>query len=151
MTGTEWTGGSLRLLYSFSAGLLLFRLFKPFNIKGSFWLCGISLAILLAMPRLGGEDAFWMNSLYETVCFAVFFPLILLFGASGKITDPYTDKICRFLGRISYPPVHGALPLHLPVLCVGEKRRPFLLGITPRSIGRHHRKHPAGMAVPEVL
>lgn len=103
MTGTEWTGGSLRLLYSFSAGLLLFRLFKPFNIKGSFWLCGISLAILLAMPRLGGEDAFWMNSLYETVCFAVFFPLILLFGASGKITDPYTDKICRFLGRISYP------------------------------------------------
>ncbi|MCL0234438.1 acyltransferase family protein, partial [Klebsiella pneumoniae] len=78
-------------------------LFKPVNIKGSFWLCGISLAILLAMPRLGGEDAFWMNSLYETVCFAVFFPLILLFGASGKITDPYTDKICRFLGRISYP------------------------------------------------
>lgn len=103
MTGTEWTGGSLRLLYSFSAGLLLFRLFKPVNIKGSFWLCGISLAILLAVPRLGGEDAFWMNSLYETVCFAVFFPLILLFGASGKITDPYTDKICRFLGRISYP------------------------------------------------
>ena len=35
MTGTEWTGGSLRLLYSFSAGLLLFRLFKPFNVKNS--------------------------------------------------------------------------------------------------------------------
>lgn len=103
MTDTEWTGGSLRLLYSFSAGLLLFRLFKPVNIKGSFWMCGISLAILLAVPRLGGEDAFWMNSLYETACFAVFFPLILLFGASGKITDPYTDKICRFLGNISYP------------------------------------------------
>ena len=44
-----------------------------------------------------------MNSLYETACFAVFFPLILLFGASGKITNPYTDKICRFLGNISYP------------------------------------------------
>lgn len=92
MTGTEWTGGSLRLLYSFSAGLLLFRLFKPVNIKGSFWLCGISLAILLAMPRLGGEDAFWMNSLYETVCFAVFFPLILLFGASGKSLIPIRIK-----------------------------------------------------------
>ncbi len=37
------------------------------------------------------------------MCFAVFFPLILLFGASGKITNPYTDKICRFLGNISYP------------------------------------------------
>ena len=103
MTGTEWTGGSLRLLYSFSAGLLLFRLFKPFNVKNSFWLCSLSLAILLAVPRLGGQNAFWMNSLYETACFAVFFPLILLFGASGKITNPYTDKICRFLGNISYP------------------------------------------------
>ena len=92
MTGTEWTGGSLRLLYSFSAGLLLFRLFKPFNVKNSFWLCSLSLAILLAVPRLGGQNAFWMNSLYETACFAVFFPLILLFGASGKITNPYTEK-----------------------------------------------------------
>nr|DAF84875.1 MAG TPA: hypothetical protein [Siphoviridae sp. ctTkm23] len=38
-----------------------------------------------------------MHSLYETVCFAVFFPLILLFGASGKITDPYTDRI-KYVG-----------------------------------------------------
>lgn len=103
MTGQELTGGSFRLLYSFSAGLLLFRIFKPIKIKGAFWLCGLILAALLAVPRLGGAESAWMNGLYEIACFAVFFPLLILLGASGKITDKYTEKICGFLGKISYP------------------------------------------------
>lgn len=103
MKESELMGGSLRLLYSFSAGLLLFRVFKPMHVKGSFWLCGLALAILMAVPRLGGEDAFWMNGAYETVCFALIFPLIIILGASGRIADPVTDKVCRFLGQISYP------------------------------------------------
>lgn len=103
MTGQELTGGSFRLLYSFSAGLLLFRLFKPIKIKGAFWLCGLILAALLAVPRLGGAESSWMNGLYEIACFAVFFPLLILLGASGKITDKFTNKICGFLGKISYP------------------------------------------------
>lgn len=103
MTGQELTGGSFRLLYSFSAGLLLFRIFKPIKIKGAFWLCGLILAALLAVPRLGGAESAWMNGIYEIACFAVFFPLLILLGASGKITDKYTEKICGFLGKISYP------------------------------------------------
>lgn len=103
MKESELTGGSLRLLYSFSAGLLLFRVFKPMHVKGSFWLCGLALAVLMAVPRLGGEDAFWMNGAYETVCFALIFPLIIILGASGRIADPVTDKVCRFFGQISYP------------------------------------------------
>ncbi len=132
-------------------GLLLFRLFKPFNVKNFFWLCSLSLAILLAVPRLGGQNAFWMNSLYETACFAVFFPLILLFGASGKITNPYTDKICRFLGNISYPLYMVHYPFIYLVLCVGEKRKAFLPGPTSRSPGRRHWKHSSGLALPETL
>lgn len=103
MTGQELTGGSFRLLYSFSAGLLLFRIFKPIKIKGAFWLCGLILAVLLAVPRLGGTESAWMNGIYEIACFAVFFPLLILLGASGKITDKFTNKICGFLGKISYP------------------------------------------------
>ena len=38
LTGTEFTAGSLRLLFSFSAGLLLFRIFKPVKVKGAFWI-----------------------------------------------------------------------------------------------------------------
>ena len=34
---------------------------------------------------------------------AVFFPLLVYLGASGKTTDRYTTRICKFLGDISYP------------------------------------------------
>ncbi len=103
LTGTEFTGGFLRLLFSFSAGLLLSRIFKPAHVKGAFWLCGLSVVVLLSVPRIGGVEHFWMNGLYETLCFAVFFPLIVYLGASGKTTDKYTIRICKFLGDISYP------------------------------------------------
>lgn len=103
LTGTEFTGGFLRLLFSFSAGLLLSRIFKPAHVKGAFWWCSLSIVALLSVPRLGGAEHLWMNGLYETLCFAVFFPLIVFIGASGKTTDKYTARICKFLGDISYP------------------------------------------------
>ena len=103
LTGTEFTAGSLRLLFSFSAGLLLFRIFKPVKIKGAFWICSLSIIALLSVPRLGGAEYLWMNGVYDTVCFAVFFPFLVYLGASGKTTDKYTTRICKFLGDISYP------------------------------------------------
>ncbi|WP_295938601.1 acyltransferase [uncultured Alistipes sp.] len=104
LTGMEFTGGSLRLLFSFSAGLLISRVFRPVaKIKGAFWICGLCVVALLSVPRIGGAEHLWMNGLYETVCFALFFPLILCLGASGETTDKYTTQICKFLGDISYP------------------------------------------------
>lgn len=103
LTGTEFTAGFLRLMFSFSAGLLLFRMFKPARVKGAFWICSLSIVVLLSVPRLGGAENLWMNGLYDTVCFALFFPLLVYLGASGKTTDKYTTRICNFLGDISYP------------------------------------------------
>lgn len=103
LTGDNILGGSLRLLFSFSAGLLLSRVFKPANIKGAFWICSLSVVALLAVPRIGGSENMWMNGLYDTVCFAFLFPLIVYLGASGKTTDKTTTQICKFLGDISYP------------------------------------------------
>ena len=103
LTGTEFTAGSLRLLFSFSAGFLLFRIFKPVKVKGAFWICSLSIIALLSVPRLGGAEYLWMNGVYDTVCFAVFFPFLVYLGASGKTTDKYTTRICKFLGDISYP------------------------------------------------
>ena len=103
LTGENILGGSLRLLFSCSAGLLLSRLFKPIFIKGVFWICSLSVVILLAIPRIGGSENLWMNGLYDTLCFAVLFPLIVYLGASGKTTDKLTTRICKFLGDISYP------------------------------------------------
>lgn len=103
LKGIEFTGGFFRLLFSFSAGLLLTRVFRPARVKGAFWICSFSIVALLSVPRIGGAEHLWMNGLYDTVCFAVFFPLLVWLGASGKSTDKYTTRICKFLGDISYP------------------------------------------------
>lgn len=103
LTETEFTGGSFRLLFSFSAGLLLSRIFKPANIKGAFWICSLFIVALLAVPRIGGAEYLWMNGIYDTVCCVVFFPLLVYLGASGNTTDKYTTHVCKFLGDISYP------------------------------------------------
>lgn len=103
LTGIEFTGGFFRLLFSFSAGLLLTRVFRPARVKGAFWICSLSIVALLSVPRLGGAEYLWVNGVYDTVCFAVFFPFLVYLGASGKSTDKYTTQICKFLGDISYP------------------------------------------------
>lgn len=103
LTKAEFTGGSLRLLFSFSAGLLLSRIFKPTNVKGVFWICSLIIVALLTVPRIGGAEYLWINGIYDTICCVVFFPLVVYLGASGKTTDKYTTYMCRFLGDISYP------------------------------------------------
>ena len=103
MTGENMIGGSLRLLFSFSAGLLLFRIFVPFKIKGAFWIGSLFIVALSAIPRIGGSEHLWMNGLYDSICVIVVFPLLVCLGASGKTTDKITARTCKFLGDISYP------------------------------------------------
>ncbi|UIR57434.1 acyltransferase [Sphingobacterium sp. SRCM116780] len=103
LTKVEFTAGFFRLLFSFSAGLFLSRIFKPTNIKGAFWICSLAIVVLLAIPRIGGAEQLWMNGLYDTACCVVIFPVLVYLGASGKSTDKYTAQLCKFLGDISYP------------------------------------------------
>ncbi len=104
LTSTQFSGGFLRLLFSFSAGILLFRVFKqPAKRVRFFWLCAIFLITLLAVPRLGGEQRLWLNGVYESVSIIILFPLIVYMGASGEIKSRYLNRICKFLGDISYP------------------------------------------------
>lgn len=103
LTGENIIGGTLRMLFSFPMGILLSRIFKPVYIKGAFWICSLAIVVLLAVPRIGGSESLWMNGIYDTVCFAVLFPLLVYIGASGKTTDITTTRLCKFLGDISYP------------------------------------------------
>jgi peptidoglycan/LPS O-acetylase OafA/YrhL len=95
--------GFTRLLYPFFAGILLSRLGKLINVKGAFWVCSLLIAIVLIMPRIGNENSLWMNGLYESFCIILVFPLIVSIGAGGEIKNPYSLKICKVLGDISYP------------------------------------------------
>lgn len=108
--GVGWTladnnlpGGMLRLLFSFSAGLLISRTFKPANIKGAFWICALAIILLLSMPYVGGENRMWMNGVYDAVCIIMVFPILVYVGASGKTKSKISLRITKFLGDISYP------------------------------------------------
>lgn len=96
-------GGLLRLGFSFSAGLLLSRRFRPVAIRGAFWVCSIAVALLLGIPHLGGSEAPWMNGLYDAACVLFIFPALVWIAASGRTTDRLSSRICKFLGDISYP------------------------------------------------
>lgn len=95
--------GITRLLYPFFAGLLLSRVNKLIKIKRGFYWCSLLVAIILVMPRLGGEENMWMNGLYEAVCIIVLFPIIVSMGAGSEITGTRSINMCKFLGEISYP------------------------------------------------
>ena len=60
-------GGFLRLLFSFSIGLLMTRVFKPLQVRGAFWICSLAIIVLLSMPYIGGSEFPWMNGIYDSV------------------------------------------------------------------------------------
>ncbi|MBO0948870.1 acyltransferase family protein [Fibrella forsythiae] len=95
--------GMTRTLFPFFAGLLLSRIARPARIRHAFLWCSLLVAAVLLMPRIGGKDHLWLNGLYEAFCIIVLFPLIVYIGASGVVRSETEDKICRFLGNLSYP------------------------------------------------
>lgn len=94
--------GITRLSYPFLAGLLVSRFFKPGVFKNAFLWCSLLVILILAFPRVGGDQN-WINGLYEAFVIIFLFPMIIYWGASGEITGKYTQKISKFLGDISYP------------------------------------------------
>ncbi|MGN1210373.1 MAG: acyltransferase family protein [Candidatus Cryptobacteroides sp.] len=108
--GVGWTladnnliGGFLRMSFSFSAGLLISRHFQPKKIKGAFWICSAMIVALLAVPYIGSEKLPWLNGVYDIFCTSAAFPLILWICASGQTEHKASERICKFLGDISFP------------------------------------------------
>ncbi|SHN12165.1 acyltransferase family protein [Mucilaginibacter sp. OK098] len=119
-----------RLLYPFFAGVLLCRMGKLIHIKGAFAVCSLLIAIVLAIPRIGGSEHLWMNGLYEAFSIIVVFPLIVAIGAGGNITGKLSMKVCKFFGAISYPLYITHYPLiYLYTGWVAKNKVPMSYGI----------------------
>ena len=109
--GVGWTladwglpGGFLRVLFSFSAGLLMFRLAKPGKIRGAFFISSILIVLLLLVPHLENANFPWLNGIYDSFCVLAAFPLIIFVGISGKKSkSKHVRTMVRLLGKISYP------------------------------------------------
>lgn len=120
MIGVGWTinevnfwGGLIRMLFPFTMGMLLARTFKPCKIQGSFWICSIMLITLFAVPYIPSKGNISLNCLYEEICIAVIFPLIVWMGACG-ICNAKSAKISKLLGEISYP----LYIVHYPIMYI---------------------------------
>ncbi len=120
MIGVGWTldtvnffGGALRMLFPFSMGMLLARHFKPMNVRGAFWICSVILLLLFCVPYIVTENSpISLNGLFEAICILFIFPILLWVGASGKTTDNFSSRVCKFLGDISYP----LYAVHYPIM-----------------------------------
>jgi peptidoglycan/LPS O-acetylase OafA/YrhL len=55
------------------------------------------------MPRIGGAEQIWMNGIYDSFCIIIIFPLIVYIGAGGIMQSQKENRICKFLGDVSYP------------------------------------------------
>ena len=94
--------GLTRLFYPFLCGLLISRAGRFIKVRGGFWWCSFILAILLAVPCVGGPDNV-LNGVYNAFCILVLFPIVVSMGAGSRITDPKSARICTWLGELSYP------------------------------------------------
>ena len=89
LTEENIVGGSLRLLFSFSAGLLMSRVFKPVRVRGAFWIGALGVVAVSAVPRIGGSEHLWMNGLYDAAC------AIVDLALKCATPDDATAVVCR--------------------------------------------------------
>ncbi|MFV0539791.1 MAG: acyltransferase family protein [Aestuariibaculum sp.] len=94
--GETFVDGGIRMAYSFLAGLLIFRSGWIIKNKLGFIILAILLAGVFVMPW------FSQNWLTESIVVLFCFPLLVTLGAGSNVSGSI-QKICTFLGNISYP------------------------------------------------
>lgn len=102
--------GLLRVGFSFSAGVAIFRLFDQRNLvlpQVPFWL----IAVLLFLTFVPGPAA--VPALYDAACVILLFPALVAFCRRAA-TGPRGKAIALWSGRLSYP----LYVLHPPFILV---------------------------------
>lgn len=118
--------GFARVMYPFFAGLLLRRVAKIKQVNNGFLISSVLVLIVLAMPRVGGQQEVWLNGIYEAVTIIIIFPLIVYLGAGGVIEGNNAKRLCKFLGDISYPVYITHYPLiYIYTAWAFDKKMPF--------------------------
>ena len=93
---TFWDGGA-RVLYSFLAGMLVYR--SNWIIKNRLGFLGVSVLLLLSFLVPFNDKYNWLT---EPLVVLIYFPVLVSLGAGATLKSGL-EKICRFSGDISYP------------------------------------------------
>jgi peptidoglycan/LPS O-acetylase OafA/YrhL len=103
LDATQLRVGFSRMMYPFFAGLLLFRVVQPGQVRHAFGWCSLLVVLALAMPRIGSSEQPWQNGLYDSLSIILLFPFIIWLGVSGELATRTSRRWCSFLGELSYP------------------------------------------------
>lgn len=116
-----FAAGFLRVGFSFSAGILLYRL-RPSTRQLS-RLANVVPFLLVPLFAFSTSHL----TFYGLFCIGIAFPLLILVGARFQ---PPTGRLCRFLGDVSYP----LYVIHVPILGLTQWAL-AMNGIAPNAAG----------------
>ncbi len=91
-----WDGGA-RVLYSFLAGMLIYR--ANLIIKNKLGFVGMCILLIITFFIPYSDDYNWIT---EPILVIFYFPLLVSLGAGTTLAQPF-KKIAKLSGEISYP------------------------------------------------
>lgn len=92
-----WAGG-IRLAFSFTAGILLFRSRRLAATSAPFWVLALSLAIVFFIPY----SETW-SVVIDPILVIAYFPLLIYWSAGQIQRTDEGKQVCQWLGNLSYP------------------------------------------------
>ncbi|MDE1192719.1 MAG: acyltransferase [Arachidicoccus sp.] len=95
--GSNFWDGLARIAFSFPMGLLLYRMQWKSQSRLGFIVLAVLLIAVLCIPFITN----W-NWLIECLVTILIFPVIIVFGANIR-ENIIAERVCKFLGDISYP------------------------------------------------
>ncbi len=110
--GTWWMG-TVRMVFSFTFGLWLYRIRGRLPKLQIGWLAATAVLVALFAMPLVPDSVPHGNGIYHLVMVAVFFPLLVIGGAHWQI-GRVEMMFCKLAGRLSYP----IYILHFPFLFI---------------------------------
>ena len=121
--GVGWSGdniisGGIRVFYSFTAGILVYR--SEWMIRNRLGFVGVSL-LLIAVFLIPYSDH--TNKIVDPVIVILYFPLLIIVGAGTHLKASFS-RICNFLGEISYPLYMVHYPFIWLFMSYAEKKKP---------------------------
>ncbi len=126
--GNFW-GGAVRVFFSFSAGMLVYR--SGWIIKSRLGFGTLSLLLMLAFLVPFRESVSWI---VDALLVLIYFPLIVALGAGAQLTGSLM-KICRWAGELSYPLYMVHYPFMWWYLSWTEKYKPSMPAMALVMIG----------------
>ena len=100
--GGLWTG-MVRMLFPYSMGMLLARMFRPAAVRHAFWKCAALIVAVACLPLALPAMPAWCNGAYDAACVLFLFPAVVWLGASEAHCSTLTRRVSCMLGDLSYP------------------------------------------------